>query len=78
MQSVAHISWPFLLRRVESVHAVLVTVTMPRRPQWVRFQYRDFPQCGLYNAQGLPVLPFLQPVDALVRARATDGGAGGA
>lgn len=29
---------------------------------WLRYQFQDFPQCGLYNSQGLPVLPFRHPI----------------
>eukprot|EP00668_Euglena_longa_P012603 GGOE01015067.1.p1 GENE.GGOE01015067.1~~GGOE01015067.1.p1 ORF type:complete len:591 (-),score=81.61 GGOE01015067.1:56-1828(-) len=50
----------------EVINATAVLLHVPVAgalvPRWLRFQFQDFPQCGLYNRQGLPVLPFRHSV----------------
>jgi hypothetical protein len=42
----------------------MVRITFAEAPKWVRYTAnRIFPQCALYNQEGLPALPFEMPVE---------------
>ena len=51
-------------QQVKGVSVVQICLKQYLQPQWLRFQYQDFPQCGVYGPTGLPVLPFRRRITA--------------